>query len=304
MSDVSLADLQVQNALDFMMYSYFGVTFSDSEKDILYAAARKAYQDATMRSALVMKKSFQKGEEEAQATYLKLYKKYENEREAIRYLVRETAIEIILNSEFGTDLDKFNIWHKNVCQKLLDKVDNRYYELLENYCSDLYKEETKENGRQQYFTYGNAQKLVNMYVKNLYVITITASLYRNNDKASKWFEAHNWIIKNAKIFHIPIDSYILDSTQCKINSSWSKIGSFDEYCEAEKSICSNGIENLDQEGEIWIRSAKYNSMKDHLATLKKYKKWLQNKKAADCEEYDNYIQKAEDKKIELQPKTK
>lgn len=59
--------------LDFLIYSYFGITFENDSKEILKAAAKRGYNDATMRGALVFKKKFDKDVDDSK--YISKYNK-------------------------------------------------------------------------------------------------------------------------------------------------------------------------------------------------------------------------------------
>lgn len=50
---IILDDTQIKNALDFMLFSYFKATFDVGS--LFEGAVRAAYNDATMRNALVLK---------------------------------------------------------------------------------------------------------------------------------------------------------------------------------------------------------------------------------------------------------
>ena len=110
----------------------------------------------------------------------------------------------------------FNKWHENICNKLVngDKeyigFDKSYDELSKQYNKKFYY---LDKDHPQYFTIGNAQKLINMTLKNLYIITTVSSLCEGNEKAQEWCDKFSWIYDIN--LDIPIDSYILNYTGIK-----------------------------------------------------------------------------------------
>lgn len=250
MTDINKKD----NAMDFLMYGYFGTTFSFD--DILYSAISKAYQDATMRAALVLKIKNQNNKED-QEEYEKAYKEYEKEREMIRFILKETLVESMKESLNKTKITSknFDTWHKELCKELCGMFEETYINLRDKYCPDLIEYEAKNN--EKYFSYGNAQKLVNMTMKNLYVITCISSLYEDDEKAKNWYNQHEWILENSNRYHIPLDGYILKEKEYK-KELWSKIKEYSNYSDIQENI-RGSIPNIDEENVEWIKIAKSNS---------------------------------------------
>lgn len=208
---IILDDTEIKNALDFMLFSYFKATFDVG--CLFEGAVRAAYNDATMRNALVLKNSENKDE-----NYKKAYKKSEKERKAIHFIVKKKIIKITMKAvdNLSKNTDDFTEWHKNICNKLVngDKeyigFDKSYDELSKQYNKKFYD---LDKDHPQYFTIGNAQKLINMTLKNLYIITTVSSLCEDNKEAQKWFDKFSWIYDIN--LDIPIDSYILNYTGIK-----------------------------------------------------------------------------------------
>ena len=221
-----------KNALDFLLYSYFGIT-SDSEKEELSnAALEKAYFDATQQGAfntLVPK----------------------GKRESARKAYDE-ALKVLKGKLENCAFDNYAEWHHSTCEDVCKKY--------------------KEQGL-NCFTYGNAQKWVNMTMKYLYLFD---SLGLKNrpiiiDEAK------------AKCLHVPVDSYIIESvwdknvelplikekllkdrTKGKYNNekvkAWSKWED-NEYQIFQKSLRKALNEEsepipIDWEGPAWIKQAK------------------------------------------------
>lgn len=209
---IILDDTQIKNALNFMLFSYFKATFDVG--CLFEGAVRAAYNDATMRNALVLENPSKKNE----ADYQKAYDKCEKERKAIHFIVKEQIIRITMKAvdNLSKNTDDFTEWHKNICNKLVngDKeyigFDNSYDNLSKQHNEEFYE---LDKDHPQYFTIGNAQKLINMTLKNLYIITTVSSLCEVNKQAQKWCDKFSWIYDIN--LDIPIDSYILNYTDIK-----------------------------------------------------------------------------------------
>lgn len=270
-----MCNLSVQDSvIDFLIYSYFGVTFENDKKEIISVAAKRGYNDATMRGALVFKKNFDKNVDASK--YTSAYKKFEKEREAIRYAVKIYVVKIV--SKKFEDLKEcvnYNSWHKGLCDILVNTIDKKYDELLKENCNELYK--LGENHK-QYFTYGNAQKFVNMFLKNLYILTVISSLYKEDINAKTWYKEYKWIINKSENFHIPLDSYIGVS-------GWSTIDNYDKYLKKIEEYPELSFSN---ENEHWIKKAKEETKKNTISKLKKFSKILINNEDI-RQELKNYV---------------
>lgn len=264
MCNISITD----SALNFLVFSYFGITFENDRKEIIEAAAKKGYNDATMRGALVFKKKFDKNDDDSK--YISEYKRCEKKREAIRYAVKINAVNIVIKSfDNLKECIDFNRWHKDLCDDLVNTIDANYDNLVKEHCNELY---TLEENHDRYFTYGNAQKFVNMFLKNLYVLTLISSLYKEDKNSKTWYDEYEWIINKSSDFHIPIDSYVLEYTKIKTEHPWSKINEYtEEYKNIQVQIKNNNI-NFSNENECWIWQAKLEGLKDKKAKLIKYNK--------------------------------
>lgn len=155
-----------KGAIDFLLFSYFGITEKNEIGEIIDATIDKAYQDATNEGAF---NTLLKDESKEKIQVCK-----KNAEESIRELVRKCFSDDPLYDE----------WHVDVCKKIC----NSYKDISE-------------------FTYGNAQKWINMTLKNLYII---GSLHRQiypKESAEMW----KCLIDKAPEFHIPIDNYILQA---------------------------------------------------------------------------------------------
>lgn len=265
----------VDSMLDFLIYSYFAITFEDEDTEIIDAAAKRAYNDATMRGALVFKKSFDKNYDNSE--YISEYNKHEKMREAIRYAVKIFAVKKVVEAfEYIKTRDfnesGFNEWHENLCEHLVNSVDKKHDTLLDKYCNKLYN---MEINHQRYFTYGNAQKLVNMFLKNLYVLTVISSQYKNDEKAKNWYDRYKWIIDKSDCFHIPLDSYIgIDSW-----STSDKIGNYQSYIKQSEQVTEKRPAlSFSNENEYWIKKAKVATQNDTKTKLNRFSGLLKDNK--------------------------
>lgn len=254
---IILDDTQIKNALDFMLFSYFKATFDVG--CLFEGAVRAAYNDATMRNALVLKNPSKKNK----ADYQKAYDKCEKERKAIHFIVKEQIIRITMKAvdDLSKNTDNFNKWHKNICNKLVNG-DKEYIGFDKSY-DNLSKQHNKEfyeldKDHPQYFTIGNAQKLINMTLKNLYIITTVSSLCEGNEKAQEWCDKFSWIYDIN--LDIPIDSYILNYTGIK-KVTWSKISDYKDYKENQKTIRKK-LSTIDDECPAWIKEADNEKQKE------------------------------------------
>ena len=138
------------------------------------------------------------------------------------------------------------------------------------------------------FTYGNAQKWINMTMKNLYIISLLICKY-GESKDNKTIQFCRNIIKNSPKFHVPIDSYIIEKiwdTDVKLpikeekllkngtrgSYSSAKLYGWSNWDEKAYTDCQdalrkyikenfNNISPLEWEGSAWIEIAKKRSAK-------------------------------------------
>lgn len=227
--------MKCENAINFLLYSYFKITLESDKDAIIEAAVDKAYHDATNQAAFNTRiaKDDLKSKDEA-------YRAYQSVKKDI---LIPFAKEISCIDEN---------WHKNLCRKICEKYKNMNIEIK---CKNL------DNA----FTIGNAQKWVNMTLKNLYVIAL---VFEENGKNNDLTYS---VISNAPNFHVPIDSYILQKlkenningvtgsgeTYYYKNKAWSKLDGYDTYMELQNEIRKMAGKNpIAWEGPAWLEVAK------------------------------------------------
>lgn len=241
---------RLEYALEFLMYSYFGATFKHckDEDEIEKCAAAKAYNDATMRAALITKDKTIKDEKGCQ--------------DAIRFAVKGALVAEIVDL-FSSENVLENDWHEKICKKLVESFNEKYHELFKKIWTDQVCGAT--------FTYGNAQKFVNMYVKYLYILTVLASQYEKNATAKEWTGRYGWMLDRTSEFQVPIDSYILSCIGDK-KMAWSKIQDETEY----ENLCKKIDFGFDDENDKWIEKARDASRKDQDKKREKNEKLLKS----------------------------
>lgn len=226
------SDKQNKALRDFFIFTYFKTkeckninndcdAYNEYNNDLIQSIIKKAYNDATMMGAyntLVNKELSDKS--------------YSAYCEATKLLKKE-IYSVKVNRSTQESFDK---WHKKTCGKIIECYD-------------------EVNSGKSIFTYGNAQKWLNMALKYLWLLGALP-----ND------------IKE-ELLHAPIDSYILqklwnlkaEGVTCSADTfyykgnSWSKIGDYDDYFELQKVIRDmakqGGKTVIEQENETWIEMA-------------------------------------------------
>ena len=158
--------------LDSLVFFYFGVTLDEDVDDILDRIVEKAYADATILGAFKLNAD----PENASRAKDGVNGNTGSKRELINQLH-------LLMQEKCQDFDN---WHKGTCEKLVSIYEN---------C-----------GFKDIFTYGNAQKWINMSLKYIYLLGGISETYE-----SKFICMAKTIRKYSSELHVPIDSFIIDA---------------------------------------------------------------------------------------------
>lgn len=156
-----------------LVFFFFGFTDEDDIEIILTKIVEKAYFDATQQGAF--------------NTLLR-----SDDNRIFAFEAKKNVTNMIIKylrqnySEIPNVQKEFNKWHEKKC----DEIKNEYWKL---------------NKSEEKFTYGNAQKLLNMTMKYSYML---AQIGINNKDM-------DGILKKARelegVLHVPIDSYIIDA---------------------------------------------------------------------------------------------
>ena len=151
-------------------------------------------------------------------------RKISNEAKKTKY--RTNASKDIYKAVCGSIKD-YNKWHEDLCRKI-----QQHYPKTST------------------FSYGIAQKWVNMTVKYLYLYSIVS----NNKNVSGLI---NDLLLHIDDYHAPIDSYVLKALGD--NESWSKdIKTAKDYIAKRELIPTNYVESNELEWEMntWLNEAK------------------------------------------------
>ena len=240
---------------DTLVFFYFGFTLDDIEKEsmdiILKKVANKALFDATMQGAFNSRV------------------KMEYKEKAKTAKVKAVDTLLVSVKQLGKNNEEYDDWHYDTCCK----VKKVFHGI-------------KDQKGNEAFTYGNAQKMVNMTMKYLYLLSKSS----REEKANKTNEILNSVKNNAAFLHMPIDGYIIDALfekrvlvceECKNDNclrclvgSWNGKGNpskkdcvkkwsrWDYYLyNAVKNQIFHNIDKqyenvIDWENDLWIEQAK------------------------------------------------
>lgn len=175
-----------EKLLDFLLYSYFECDREENEIEVIQKCARRAYRDLarTVRYAHPASEPEKAKADSGLAAFKNLQKKH------ISDVCNDMAQSIYACKE---GFNKFDSWHKKKCKWIIHKMNKPY---------DDRKKFLKED-----FTYGQAQKWLNMTLKYLWLL----------DRLPKGIKAQS--------LHVPIDRFILEKLKetGKFNEKSNKI---------------------------------------------------------------------------------
>lgn len=223
---------RLKGSIDFLMWSYFNLTLDDGgELDrILGTCVERAYSDATQQGAyntLIPKNN------------IELKKASEDAKTAGGKELMGRILMLL-----GGEVEAFDIWHEETCGAV-----KRAYEKV------------RRNGT-ELFSYGNAQKWVNMSLKYIYTLYW---LYQAFSPECLFCETYGSTIeKYAEELHAPADSFIIEALGLKDVGVWSKWDEqeYSRYQELLNGTIGSDESQLDWEGRNWIKVAKDRKKKD------------------------------------------
>lgn len=186
------------NAINFLLFSYFGFTledckekwdldwndFKEVEKSVLWKIINKAYKDATQQGAY---NALVDGDGRSEEL------KFEGAKELQKGILK------LLDNEKNYDKE-----HDDICKKLIGVYKN-------------IKVKTRNETDKSAFTYGNAQKWLNMTMKYLYVVNQICEEYLGKKDYSNEEYKEHFFVRIQKIkdvenkLHVPVDSYIIQA---------------------------------------------------------------------------------------------
>ena len=173
MKQTELRKTKIDYAIDFLFYSYFRLDLNSSTSDIVNSAIEKAYLDAVQQGA-----------------YNTLVPDNMKDKSAeIKGLAKTQILEFLSS----VSIEDYRIKHDTCCDNLV----NLYADIR-----------NKNNSELQAFTFGNAQKWVNMTTKYIYLICVVFSNTTEQHPFKK--SIYSKFIDFENILEIPIDSFILE----------------------------------------------------------------------------------------------
>lgn len=210
-------------AIDFLIFSYFGFTLDAGEDTIIDKVIDRSYRDASSHVLSVD----------------------DSEKQS-----RKNDASKIIKERLNALTEKFDAWHEDCIDALCKAYEN---------CK--YKEIKKKNSEDTYtleFTYGIAQKWLNMTMKYLYILN---TFFPDKKICKKVNELSHTL-------HVPLDSYIFEAAANEDKSypwskeKWSKISVYEDYWEYQEKIKKKFSSPIDWEGNAWLKIAKERNKKN------------------------------------------
>lgn len=239
--------MESKHAIDFLLYSYFGITLDSGAEEGLCAAIDRAYRDASSHALSVKDENVKREKKVAAAKEI---------RERLRKLVESSK--------------PYDTWHGELCG-----------ELRKLYQGVLF-------GKDREFTYGIAQKWVNMTMKYLYLLY---GVFEESGAETDFPKIYGRIAAEyAADLHAPIDSYILSAAAEKGvgadlleagNDQWSKIREEKPYRAYQKTLrgkMQSGESVIEWEGPAWIEQSERVKEKNKEGLKQRYKGFFETGK--------------------------
>lgn len=220
-----------KTAVEFLLYSYFNLSFDDKDNIdlIIKNVVKKAQADALSQGAY----------------YTLVTDKEESDKaikKAKKYLF--DTMKVILDNK--QKYESFFEFHKSVCFKLVGCF------------SDVNEEKIL-------FSYGNAQKWLNMSIKYLCLIN---SVFKEFDIDSEFVRCYqSYLSDNEDNFDVPVDSFILDYIWNKTEVDAEKIPGY---------------------GDNFLKNSSRKNYKKPSDYLKKWSKWGDQKGDNEDKEYSEF----------------
>ena len=225
--------------LDFLLYSYFGCDSNEIKQAGIQKCANRAYLDLSRRidfyySTSELDNMSKKGSSKESKSLAKKYKS------AKKDLIKKICGTILCPVEGCKCIDEeFELWHELKCKNIMKTMNNSTFQdgkLILKDCNA--------------FTYGLAQKWINMTLKYLWLLDMLP------DGLSEMS------------LHVPIDSFIIQALYNKVDQisndnkykgkAWSKFGDYKIYRDLQDEI-KRVVENIPPikwEESAWRKIAK------------------------------------------------
>lgn len=182
---------------DFLWFSYFGITKEDARSNCgaaILACINRAYRDVCRRLEYRYSVESLKNIDDDKRVFQNNKDKFladdkpDNKQSAV-FLLKDCICSLLKNLYCKAEYSRaaFDLWHQNTCDSLI--------ELANSLELNLFKYES-------FFSYGHAQKWVNLSLKNMFVM----GLWHNLDGIEEYL-------------HVTIDSYILKAAAKRKNGN-------------------------------------------------------------------------------------
>lgn len=178
--------------------------------------------------------------------YLKI-SNYEEEISDAKQYVKEEVKNYLSGMPFASQADYDN-WHKEICTNLSDC--QKYFQGYSAYRKASQDKFKNKSG----FTIGNAQKFLNMLMKDLYTCLSKTPGSFNVNQYENYFT----------YCHMPLDSYILrfvddirsrNNIKLQWDYTWSNLNDYDDYMseqtEIRKFVAGSAATVLQTEFVVW-----------------------------------------------------
>lgn len=162
-----------KEGIKFLLWGYFRLSENEKKDIIIRRCIDLAYSDATNEGSF-------------------------NTR-ALDTARNPFADRDILDAITNWEITDYDIWHKRICDKLV--YDYR----------DVKRKVKNEEPHKPAFTYGNAQKWINMTVKYLYLFRSTLESFDENCSTEFREFYDSRFAAHERSFHVPIDSFIMEA---------------------------------------------------------------------------------------------
>ena len=236
MSNINLSG----EATEFLLYSYFGC----DSKELAHGGKEKCAYRAYLDLARTVKYSYSSTELEKAKSGSDAYAFAVVQKDRIR----DICLKLIESIEgYPNHSGGFDTWHESECAQIIDRMNAPYGD-------------GKKGFLKARFTYGQAQKWVNMTLKYLWLLHMLPNGFSDAE------------------LHVPVDSFILEALKetqqfntegNKITGSgesyyyngeaWSAISEPKNYKKLQDGIRDiakkQGISPIQWEGPVWIKVA-------------------------------------------------
>ena len=213
--------------IDFLLYSYFGITSCCEKEEMINACIKRAYLDACRTIHFPSRNAFTKSDSKGY------------------YFLTEASAVIHSQLEDALLQDDFHVWHEKTCNRLIAIGETASMKTF--------------YGSAIYLTYGHAQKWVNMTMKYLYLLeTLLEKGYIQCDWKKLHVPIDSYIVE-------AFDNKTEDKTEQILGTAtWSNIDDAAKYKNYQQKIADISAKEvpINWEGPAWIEVAKERSKKE------------------------------------------